>query len=97
MFQRSRIPLGELQPRRVAVIKPSALGDVVHSMPLVGALRAKFPAAAITWVVNKGYVPLVAGHPAIDAVIPFDRGSMKKGWKRAVHESGAFVKELRRI
>ncbi|WP_020468110.1 glycosyltransferase family 9 protein [Zavarzinella formosa] len=96
MFQRSRIPLAELNPKRVAVIKPSALGDIVHSMPLIGALRDKFPAASITWVINKGYVPLVAGHPAIDGVIPFDRGAMKKGWKRFVRESGMFLKELRR-
>lgn len=96
MFQRSRIPLSELQPRRIAVIKPSALGDVVHSMPFVGALRTKFPSASITWVINKAYVPLVDGHPAIDGFIPFDRGSMKKGWKRAVSESLQFAKLLRR-
>lgn len=96
MLQRSRIPLSELQPRHIAVIKPSALGDVVHSMPFVGALRAKFPEAKIKWVINKAYVPLVDGHPAIDGFIPFDRGSMKKGWKRAVSESLNFAKRLKR-
>lgn len=96
MFQRPRPPLADLNPKRIAVIKPSALGDVVHTMPFVGALRAKFPAAKITWVVNKSYVPLVAGHPAIDAVIPFDRGSMKKGWKTAAKRAAAFGKDLRR-
>ena len=96
MFQRSRTPLAELQPGRIAVIKPSALGDVVHSMPLVNALRARYPEAAITWVINKGYVALVDGHPAINGHIPFDRGSMKKGWKQAAKESGKFVAELRR-
>ena len=96
MFQRSRTPLADLKPGRIAVIKPSALGDVVHSMPLVNALRARYPEAAITWVINKGYVALVDGHPAINGHIPFDRGSMKKGWKQAAKESGKFVAELRR-
>ena len=59
------VPLGRLAPRRVALVKPSALGDIVHALPVLSALRARFPHAAITWVVNKSYEPLLAGHPVL--------------------------------
>ena len=38
-----RPPLAAIQPRRVAVIKPSALGDIVHALPILPALRDRFP------------------------------------------------------
>jgi lipopolysaccharide heptosyltransferase I len=56
------------------LIKPSALGDVVQAMPVLSALRAKFPNAHIAWVVNKSYADILAGHPHLDEAIIFDRG-----------------------
>src|SRR5215211_7030319 len=73
----ARPPLSELRPRRVALIKPSALGDIVHALPVLTALRRRFPAAHLTWVVNRGYEPLLRGHPDLDATMPFDRGSRR--------------------
>jgi lipopolysaccharide heptosyltransferase I len=66
-------------PRRVAVIKPSALGDILNSLPVLTALRERFPDAHLTWVVNRAYEPLLAGHPHLDAVLPFDRGALRRG------------------
>lgn len=83
-------------PRRVAVIKPSALGDIAHAVPVASALRQLFPAAHVSWVANRGYVPLLAGHPHLDAVIPFDRGSFSRGPLAAVNYSLAFANQLRR-
>ena len=48
-----------LTPRRIALIKPSALGDIIHALPVLCALRARFPQAHITWVVNRTYEPLL--------------------------------------
>jgi lipopolysaccharide heptosyltransferase I len=62
-----------LQPRRIALIKPSALGDIVHSLPVLHALRVRFPDAHLTWVVNRSFESLLRGHPETDAIIPFDR------------------------
>jgi heptosyltransferase-1 len=42
-------------PDRIAILKPSALGDVVHALPVLSALRARFPDSHVTWVVNKTY------------------------------------------
>lgn len=60
-------------PRRILIIKPSSLGDVVHALPVLAGLRAAYPAAHIAWLVGRTFAPLLEGHPLLDEVIPFDR------------------------
>jgi len=91
-----RDPLNELQAQRIALIKPSALGDVVHALPLLNALRHKFPEAHIAWVINRSYQSLIDGHRALNETIPFDRGAMKAGWRKAIGTSVKLARELRR-
>ena len=86
--------LDRIDARRIALIKPSALGDIVHSLPVLTALRARFPAARITWVVNKSYEALLAGHPDLTDTLPFDRGALKGA--RALGAACAFAGEMRR-
>jgi heptosyltransferase I len=59
--------------RHILVLKPSSLGDVVHTLPSVAALRAKFPAARITWMVSDEWAPLLEGNPEIDDLLLFPR------------------------
>ncbi len=66
-----------LQPNRVCLIKPSSLGDVVHALPVLSALRALWPDAYLAWVVNRGLRGLLDGHPDLDEVIPFDRSKVR--------------------
>jgi lipopolysaccharide heptosyltransferase I len=66
--------LTQLEPRRICIVKPSSLGDVVHAFPVLHALRARWPEARISWVINRSLRGLVDGHPEIDEVIPYDRG-----------------------
>ena len=73
-------PLHHYPARRIALIKPSALGDIVHSLPVLTALRRRYPEAHLTWVVNRGYEPLLVGHPDLDATLPFDRKVSQAGW-----------------
>src|SRR5262245_60610657 len=93
---RHRPPLPDLRARRVAVITPSALGDVIHTLPVLGALRQKFPDAHIAWIVNRAYQPLLDGHPCLDESVAFDRGALNGGWKRAAGASLAFARDLRK-
>ena len=79
---RHRTPLTEMRARRIAFIKPSALGDIVHSFPTIHALRQRFPEAKITWVVNRTYEPLLVGHPSIDETLAFDRQRWKNGLRK---------------
>jgi heptosyltransferase-1 len=81
-------------PRRIAIIKPSALGDVMHALPVLSAIRRRFPNAHIAWVVNDVYAPLLAPHPDLDEVIRFDRGSLRRGW---IAGGTAFLRALRHL
>jgi lipopolysaccharide heptosyltransferase I len=82
--------------RRIALIKPSALGDIIHALPVLTALRRRFPCAHITWVVNRAYEPLLRGHRDLDETLPFDRGAVRGGWRAAVRTYAEFFRELRR-
>lgn len=72
-INRVRAPL-----REVAIVMLTAVGDVVHVLPVVNSLRAAHPDVRITWIVQPGPHGLVAGHPAVDEFIVFDR---RKGWR----------------
>ena len=92
----SPLPLHDINPRRIALLKPSALGDIVHSLPILTALRRRFPQARLTWVVNSGYRSLLEGHPDLDDVLPFERGAARRGWGQALAVYRRFVAQLRR-
>jgi heptosyltransferase-1 len=95
MSARSRQPLSEYPAERIVLIKPSALGDIIHALPVLTALRRRYPHAHITWVVNRGYAPLLQGHRDLDEVLPFDRHAGKRGWRAALHSWFGFLRQLR--
>ncbi len=90
------LDLARVEPLRVCLIKPSSLGDVVHALPVLSSLRARWPQAHIAWVVNKGLRALVEGHPDLDEVVPFDRGAAKVS-PRGVANIASFLAGLRRL
>ena len=56
----------------------SAVGDAVHVLPVINALKRANPATRITWVLQPGAAALVRGHRSVDEIILFDRS---RGWK----------------
>jgi heptosyltransferase-1 len=54
---------------RILIIRTSALGDVVHCLPVLTALRRQLPEARIGWLVERAMAPLLAGHPQLDEVL----------------------------
>ena len=58
---------------RICIVMMSAVGDAVHVLPVLAAIRRTAPAAHITWVLQPGPATLVRGHPAVDEIILFDR------------------------
>ncbi len=65
-------------PRRVGVVMLSALGDVVHALPVVTAIKRHAPATRLTWILQPGPAALVQGHPAVDEIVLFER---RNGWR----------------
>jgi lipopolysaccharide heptosyltransferase I len=79
-------------PRAIAVVKLSALGDVVHATPVVEALAEAFPAARITWVVERREAALLRDHPKLDEVVTVDT----RAWRR-VRAPGAALELVRAV
>src|SRR5262245_50905346 len=78
MLRKPLPPLDRIDARRVCIIKPSALGDIIHALPVLTALRHGFPQASISWVINRTYAPLLDGHPDLTETLPFERGAVRK-------------------
>jgi lipopolysaccharide heptosyltransferase I len=85
-------------PKRVLIIKPSAIGDIVHALPVLPKLRRRWPGAQLSWLVNPGFAGLVKGHPLLDDAILFERGRFGDGWYNpaALWDLGGFVRRLRK-
>ncbi|QKM63987.1 lipopolysaccharide heptosyltransferase I [Polynucleobacter tropicus] len=90
---------------KILLVKLSSLGDVLHNLPIVWDIRARFPDAQIDWVVEEGYVhllqPLLSrdGFRGIDRIIPFGL----RRWKKSLFsldswcEFFAFKKNLQQV
>jgi heptosyltransferase-1 len=65
---------------RILLIKTSSLGDVVHNLPVVTDLRARFPAADIDWVVEEAFADIPRLHPGVGQVIPV----AVRRWRRSL-------------
>jgi heptosyltransferase-1 len=61
----------------ILIIKPSSLGDIVHTLPALAAVRDAHPRAKVTWVINPEFVPLLRGNPDVDHVHVFPRGEFR--------------------
>ena len=64
--------------RRYCVVMLSAVGDAVHVLPVLNAIKRADPHSHITWVLQPGPATLVEGHPAVDEIVRFDRS---RGWR----------------
>jgi heptosyltransferase I len=62
---------------RIGIVMMSAVGDAVHVLPVLAALKRHAPKSKITWVLQPGPASLVRGHPHVDEIVLFDRA---KGW-----------------
>ena len=58
----------DLSGKRILIVKQSSLGDIVHTLPVVHALKRCHPACRIDWVAEQGFAPLLARDPAVEKV-----------------------------
>ena len=66
-------PLPESPPARICIVMLTAVGDAVHVLPVVTALKRANPDTSITWVLQPGPARLVRGHPDVDEILVFER------------------------
>src|SRR5436853_2829903 len=86
-----------VSPQRILIIKPSALGDVVHTLPVLNLLRKKWPQSEISWLIGSSFAGLIERHPQLNEVISFDRDRFSHAWynPRAAIELRRFIKALK--
>ncbi len=78
--------------REILVIKPSSLGDIVHTLPAVHAMKRAFPSASIRWLANTEWLPLLEGNSDLEEAIEFPRARFRGvggllasvGWTRSL-------------
>jgi heptosyltransferase I len=73
---------------RICIVMMSAVGDAVHVLPVINAIKRVHPKSHITWVLQPGPASLVRGHPSVDEIILFDRS-------KGISEIRTVIKELR--
>jgi len=92
---------GPLVPPSILLVKLSAIGDVIQTLPMAEALKRQAPGARIDWLVEEEASELLVGHPALDRVIVSRRRTwlkrlFRKGQIReTLREIGRFLRELR--
>jgi heptosyltransferase-1 len=74
-FIRESMPVSP--PRSLLLIRPSALGDVCRTVPVLASLRAAWPDTRIDWLVQDEFADVVSAHPALDSVVHFPRSRFR--------------------
>ena len=69
---------------KILIIRTSAMGDIVHSLPTLRALRRRFPQATIGWVIERSFAPLLANDPDLDVVLEV----RLRVWRRSLASRG---------
>lgn len=87
---------------KILIVKTSAIGDVLHTLPALAVLKKKYPTAQISWLVEEAAAPVVLGHPDLHQVIVSPRKqwikNVKEGhWLRTGREFMAFIQHLRKV
>lgn len=80
--------------QRILLIKPSAVGDVIHTLPVLAKLRQRYPSARIDWVLTPPIAELIGHHPALSHVVVFDRGALARDWRGWFGGLGRMLAEL---
>ncbi|MBN1295505.1 glycosyltransferase family 9 protein [bacterium] len=75
-----------IEAESICLLRTSALGDVVNALVLVNGLRRGYPSAHITWITQTVPGELIAGHPAVDRFITYDRRMRRGEWIRFIRK-----------
>ena len=95
----------DLSGKRILIVKPSSMGDVVHTLPLVHAIKRCYPDCHVGWIVQRAFQGLLGGDPSIDELIPISipstsdpgapRGTFIKAFAATLRTLVHLRKELR--
>jgi lipopolysaccharide heptosyltransferase I len=84
---------------RVLIIRPSALGDVCRTVPVLATLKQHWPGARIDWLVQDSFVAAIEHHPDLHRPVPFPRSALAPWWRSpsALDRLLRYLGDLRRV
>ncbi len=91
-----------MNPNKILIIRLSAIGDVLRTLPAFHIIRKNFPAAYIAWVVEEASKDILEAHPGIDEVIIFPKKELAakikspKTFFQGVNQFLMFIQEIRK-
>ncbi len=80
---------------RILVVKLSAIGDIIHTLPAVAGLRRAYPKAWLAWVVERGGAELLRGNPDLDELIVVDTRAWRAHWWTGLRHAWYVTQHLR--
>jgi lipopolysaccharide heptosyltransferase II len=90
-------------PKKILLIRFSALGDVIQTLPILPMVRRSYPDAFIGWAIDKELVPVIEGHPDLNHIHACNRNqwtrslSEVKQWGEVGKDMLAFVDEIKQL
>lgn len=93
----------DLRDKWILIIKPSSLGDIIHTLPVVHALKRCAPDCRTGWVVQEDFAAIPGSDPAVDRVFPIrisstsEPGAGRFVYWRALKETAATLAALRLV
>src|SRR5437667_2117451 len=64
---------------RILVVKLGSIGDIVHTLPALAAMRRALPDSEISWVVERGSAEILRDNPLLDRLIEVDTKALRRG------------------
>ena len=68
-----------MKKMRILIVKLSSIGDIVHTLPVLAAIRHELPDAEIAWAVERSAAEILRGNKLIDNLIEIDTRSLRRG------------------
>ncbi len=72
--------------KRIAIIKLSAMGDIIHAMVALQYIKRQYPNLQIDWFVESAFAPILENNPDINEIIKLDLKSIKKDKKEILNQ-----------
>lgn len=87
----------DLHNKKILIVKPSSLGDIIHTLPVVHALKRCFPTCRIGWIVHEAYADIPESDPAVDFIYPVNISSTSDPRSGSLSYYHAFKDTLRTL
>jgi heptosyltransferase-1 len=85
-----------LNDKKILIVRLSSIGDTIHGLPLLSAIKRYYPSARVSWLVEKPSSLLLMNNPLLEKVILFDKEKYKQNWSnpKTLNEFQQFIKNL---